>query len=64
MACDRIIDKARQIAAHHLEAAHEDLEFAQGSFSVQGTPEKALPLAAIAFEAFTAHNLPEGMSGS
>jgi len=61
MACDRIIDKARQIAAHHLEAAHEDLEFAQGSFNVRGTPEKALPLAAIAFEAFTAHNLPDGM---
>jgi len=61
MACDRIIDKARQIAAHHLEAAHEDLEFAQGGFNVRGTPEKALPLAAIAFEAFTAHNLPDGM---
>ena len=61
MACDRIIDKARQIAAHHLEASHEDLEFAQGGFNVRGTPEKALPLAAIAFEAFTAHNLPDGM---
>jgi aerobic carbon-monoxide dehydrogenase large subunit len=61
MACDRIIDKARQIAAHHLEAAQEDLEFAQGSFNVRGTAEKALPLAAIAFEAFTAHNLPDGM---
>ena len=61
MACDKIIDKARQIAAHHLEAAHEDLEFAQGTFNVRGTPEKALPLAAIAFEAFTAHNLPDGM---
>ena len=61
MACDRIIDKARQIAAHHLEAAPEDLEFAQGGFTVRGTPEKALPLAAIAFEAFTAHNLPDGM---
>jgi carbon-monoxide dehydrogenase large subunit len=61
LACDRIIDKARMIAAHHLEASHEDLEFAQGSFNVRGTPEKALPLAAIAFEAFTAHNLPDGM---
>ena len=61
MACDRIIDKARQIAAHHLEAAPEDLEFAQGGYNVRGTPEKALPLAAIAFEAFTAHNLPDGM---
>jgi aerobic carbon-monoxide dehydrogenase large subunit len=61
MACDRIIDKARQIAAHQLEAAQEDLHFAEGSFSIRGTPEKALPLAAVAFGAFTAHNLPDGM---
>jgi aerobic carbon-monoxide dehydrogenase large subunit len=61
MACDRVIDKARQIAAHQLEAAHDDLEFTGGSFGVKGTPDKALPLAAIAFEAFTAHNLPDGM---
>ncbi len=61
MACDRVLDKARHIAAHHLEAAHDDLDFAAGSFGVKGTPEKALPLAAIAFQAFTGHNLPEGM---
>jgi aerobic carbon-monoxide dehydrogenase large subunit len=61
MACDRVIDKARQIAAHQLEAAHDDLEFTGGSFGVKGTPDKALPLAAVAFEAFTAHNLPDGM---
>src|SRR5262249_7622522 len=27
MACDKILDKARRIAAHQLEASHEDLEF-------------------------------------
>ena len=26
-----------------------------------GTPSRTIPLAAIAFEAFTAHNLPDGM---
>ena len=31
MACDRVIDKARTIAAHQLEAAEEDLEFAGGA---------------------------------
>jgi carbon-monoxide dehydrogenase large subunit len=61
MACDRVIDKAAQIAAHQLEASREDLEFQGGSFSVRGTPDKAMPLAAIAFEAFTAHNLPDGL---
>ena len=30
MACDKVIDKAGQIAAHQLEATDEDLEFAGG----------------------------------
>jgi carbon-monoxide dehydrogenase large subunit len=59
--CDKIIDKARKIAAHQLECAEEDLEFADGTFSVRGSADKAMPLAAIAFAAFTAHNLPDGM---
>jgi carbon-monoxide dehydrogenase large subunit len=59
MACDRILDKARRIAAHQLEAADSDLEFAGGAFAVAGTAERSMPLAAIAFEAFTAHNLPD-----
>ncbi len=61
MACDKVIDKAAQIAAHQLEASAEDLEYAGGAFTVKGSPDKTLPLAAIAFEAFTAHNLPDGL---
>ena len=61
MACDKVIDKARKIAAHQLEANEDDLEFAGGMFSVRGTPDRQMPLAAIAFEAFTAHNLPDGL---
>ena len=61
MACDRVIDKARKIAAHQLEAAEEDLEFAGGTFAVRGTPDRSMPLAAIAFAAFTAHDLPDGL---
>ena len=61
MACDKVIDKAKQIAAHQLEASADDLEFAGGAFTVKGTPDKSMPLAAIAFEAFTAHNLPDGL---
>jgi carbon-monoxide dehydrogenase large subunit len=60
-ACDKVIDKARLIAAHQLECAAEDLEFVQGTFSVKGSPDKAVPIAAIAFAAFTAHNLPDGV---
>ena len=61
LATERVIDKARKIAAHQLEAAEEDLEYAAGSFSVKGSPDRAMPLAAVAFEAFTAHNLPDGL---
>jgi carbon-monoxide dehydrogenase large subunit len=61
MACDKVIDKARKIAAHQLEAAEEDLEYAGAAFTVKGSPDRSLPLAAIAFEAFTAHNLPDGL---
>jgi carbon-monoxide dehydrogenase large subunit len=61
MACDKVIDKARQIAAHQMEANEEDLEFSGGTFRVAGSPDREMPLAAIAFEAFTAHNLPDGL---
>ena len=61
LAAEKVITKARAIAAHQLEAAEEDLAFEGGTFSVRGTPTKAMPLAAVAFEAFSAHNLPDGM---
>ena len=60
LACDKVIEKAKLIAAHQLECAAEDLQFVGGTFSVKGSPDRALPLSAIAFGAFTAHNLPEG----
>jgi carbon-monoxide dehydrogenase large subunit len=61
LATDKVIDKARTIAAHQLEVAEEDLEFANGVFAVKGTPDKAIPIQGIAFASFTGHNLPDGM---
>jgi carbon-monoxide dehydrogenase large subunit len=60
LATDRVIDKARRIAAHHLEAAEEDLDFEGGRFTVRGSPDRGEDLATIAFGAFSAHDLPEG----
>ncbi len=37
LAADRVIDKCRRVAAHRLEAAEEDVEFADGAFTVAGT---------------------------
>ena len=61
IATDRVIDKARQIAAHQLEIAPEDLEYSDGEFRAKGSPERSMALGAVAFEAFTAHNLPDGL---
>jgi carbon-monoxide dehydrogenase large subunit len=61
LACDKVVDKARAIAAHQMEASPDDLEFVGGEFQVKGTPSKSMALGAIAFEAFTAHNLPDGL---
>ncbi len=61
MACDKVIDKARLIAAHQLEANPDDLEFEGGRFGVKGSPDKGLLIQEVAYGAFTAHNLPDGM---
>ncbi|MEL6983531.1 MAG: molybdopterin cofactor-binding domain-containing protein, partial [Actinomycetota bacterium] len=61
MACDKVIDKAKEIAAHQLEANPDDLDFEAGTFAVKGSPDKAMPIGAVAFGAFTAHDLPDGM---
>ncbi len=37
LAADKAIDRCRKIAAHKLEAAEEDIEFAAGTFTVAGT---------------------------
>ena len=60
-AADRLIENARVIAAHQLECAPEDLEFHEGAFNVKGDPEKSQALAAVAWQAFSAHNLPDGV---
>jgi aerobic carbon-monoxide dehydrogenase large subunit len=59
VAARKVRDKARQIAAHLLEASPEDLEWERGSFHVKGSPEKATSIQDIAFAAYTNH--PEGM---
>jgi carbon-monoxide dehydrogenase large subunit len=61
MASDQVLEKARRIAAHQLECAEDDLELVDGELRVKGTPTKAMTLQAVAFEAFSAHDLPDGM---
>ncbi|HLE99891.1 MAG TPA: molybdopterin cofactor-binding domain-containing protein [Gaiellaceae bacterium] len=57
----KIIDKARKIVAHQLEVAEDDLEFANGTFTVKGSPDRSMGIKEVAFAAHAAHNLPDGM---
>jgi carbon-monoxide dehydrogenase large subunit len=61
LAAQKVIEKARAIAAHLLEAAESDVEFAHGVFSVKGSPEARSTIQEIALATFAAHNLPDGM---
>ena len=58
-AADKVIEKARVVAAHLLEASVEDIDFANGSFTVRGT-DIAKAMAEVVWAAFSAHNLPDG----
>ncbi len=60
-AADKVIAKARKIAAHELEVAEEDVEFADGALRVRGAPDKSKTIGDIALSAFLAHNLPDGV---
>jgi carbon-monoxide dehydrogenase large subunit len=58
--CKQIVEKARKIAAHLLEASVEDMIFDQGRFHVKGNPASAKTMSEVAFAAFGA-SLPEGV---
>src|SRR4029079_156369 len=60
-ATEKVVNKAKAIVAHQLEAAAEDIEVRDGKFQVKGSPDKARTLAEVAGEAYIPLNLPEGM---
>ena len=59
-ATEKVIAKASKVAAHQLEVAEDDLEYAGGRFAVKGT-DRGMTVTEAAFAAWTAHNLPDGM---
>ena len=62
-AADKVIEKARPIAAHLMECSPDDLEFEAGKFTVRGT-DTSTTIQDVVFATFTAHNLPEGVEPS
>jgi carbon-monoxide dehydrogenase large subunit len=62
-AAEKVVAKAKPIAAHMLECSEDDLEFAGGKFTVKGTGSSTT-IQDIAFSVFSAHDLPDGIEPS
>ncbi|MGQ0576789.1 MAG: xanthine dehydrogenase family protein molybdopterin-binding subunit [Pseudonocardia sp.] len=60
---EKVVAKAKKVAAHLLEAAEGDIDFAGGRFSVRGT-DKGITMPEVVFATFLSHNFPEGVEPS
>ncbi len=62
-AARKVRDKVKKIAAHQLEADEEDIVYdrATGKIHVKGAPDQGKGFGELAFAAYTAHNLPDGL---
>ena len=61
VATRKIKEKAKLLASHLLEAAVEDMDYADGKFFVKGSPDRHKTIQDIALMANVAWNLPQGM---
>ncbi len=57
---EKVIEKGTKIAAHKLEAAEADIEFADGKWSVKGT-DKSVGFGDVSLTAYVPHDYPEGL---
>ncbi len=57
----KIKDKAKIVTAHLLEAAVEDIDYADGKFFVKGSPSKFKTIQDVALMANVAWNYPKGL---
>jgi len=62
LVCDEAIEKGRRLAAHFLETAAADLEYAGGRYRVSGT-DRELSLLEVAERAREAKDLPAELAG-
>jgi carbon-monoxide dehydrogenase large subunit len=60
MSIDKIIEKAKTLAAALLESLPNEIDFKDGQFFVKGVAQKALGWGQLASEAYVAKNLPPG----
>src|SRR5258708_25161963 len=62
LAVQKIVEKGRKIAAHRLEAAEADVEFADGNYRIAGT-DRSLDFTSVAKDAFNQEALPPRLEG-
>ena len=60
LAADKIIEKAKLIAAHNLEASPSDIVFDAGAFTIVGT-DRRMSMTEVAQKAFNNNTIPKGM---
>jgi aerobic carbon-monoxide dehydrogenase large subunit len=60
-AIGKIKEKAKLVTAHLLEAAADDIDYADGKFFVKGAPAKAKTIQDVALMANVAWNMPKGV---
>jgi carbon-monoxide dehydrogenase large subunit len=60
-AIGKIKEKARLVTAHLLEAAPDDIDYADGKFFVKGSPDKFKTIQDVALMANVAWNMPKGV---
>jgi carbon-monoxide dehydrogenase large subunit len=61
MCIDKIVAKAKKLAAHQFETTTDHVEFANGIFSAPGVTNRQIGWAEMAGEAYIAKNLPAGV---
>ncbi len=57
----KVVEKAKLLAAHMLEAAPEDIVYENGKAWVKGSPDAVKTIQDIALQAHVAYDLPSGM---
>jgi carbon-monoxide dehydrogenase large subunit len=61
LAARKVVEKARRVAAHMLEAAVEDIVHEDGRYHVAGSPDRSKTIAEIAFATDLGFDLPAGL---
>ncbi|WP_258110761.1 xanthine dehydrogenase family protein molybdopterin-binding subunit [Alicyclobacillus sp. SP_1] len=61
VATERVVEKAKKIAAHMLEIGESDVEFDEGRFHAKGAPGRSVSFQDVTLQAYLAWNLPAGV---